>query len=111
MTKLLGAIAMIAGLAAGTMPAAAQNYPGKAIRIIVSTSPGGITDIAVRILGAHITAKTGQPVVVDNRPGASGNIAMEAVAHAAPDGYTLGFANTGNITINPYLFERFRCFW
>jgi tripartite-type tricarboxylate transporter receptor subunit TctC len=95
---------MATGLAAGAIPAAAQNYPGRTIRIIVSTSPGGITDIAVRILGAHITARTGQPVVVDNRPGASGNIAMEAVARAAPDGYTLGFANTGNITINPYLF-------
>ena len=76
----------------------------KPVRVIVSTSPGGITDIAVRILGAHITARTGQPVVIDNRPGASGNIAMEAVAHAAPDGYTLGFGNTGNITINPFLF-------
>jgi tripartite-type tricarboxylate transporter receptor subunit TctC len=104
MNRFLCLIAMAAGLAGSATPVVAQNYPGKAIRIIVSTSPGGITDIAVRILGAHITAKTGQPVVVDNRPGASGNIAMEAVARAAPDGYTLGFANTGNITINPYLF-------
>ena len=90
--------------ATATLPATAQTYPGKPIRVIVSTSPGGITDIAVRILGTHITARTGAPVVIDNRPGASGNIAMEAVAHAAPDGYTLGFANTGNITINPFLF-------
>ena len=104
MTKFLRCL-LIAGLSAlGALPAAAQTYPGKPIRVIVSTSPGGITDIAVRILGAHITAKTGQPVIIDNRPGASGNIAMEAVAHAAPDGYTLGFANTGNITINPFLF-------
>ncbi|HWF95373.1 MAG TPA: tripartite tricarboxylate transporter substrate binding protein [Xanthobacteraceae bacterium] len=96
---------LIAGSAAlGALPAGAQTYPVKPVRVIVSTSPGGITDIAVRILGAHITARTGQPVVIDNRPGASGNIAMEAVAHAAPDGYTLGFANTGNITINPSLF-------
>jgi tripartite-type tricarboxylate transporter receptor subunit TctC len=96
---------LIAGWAAlGAFPAGAQSYPSKAIRVIVTTSPGGITDIAVRILGAHITAKTGQPVVIDNRPGASGNIAMEAVARAAPDGYTLGFGNTGNITINPFLF-------
>ncbi len=96
---------LIAGLATlGTLPAGAQTYPGKPIRVIVSTSPGGITDITARILGAHITARTGQPVVIDNRPGASGNIAMEAVARAAPDGYTLGFANTGNITINPFLF-------
>jgi tripartite-type tricarboxylate transporter receptor subunit TctC len=104
MTKFLRWL-LIAGAAAfSTLPAAAQTYPSRTIRVIVSTSPGGITDIAVRILGAHITAKTGQPVVVDNRPGASGNIAMEAVARAAPDGYTLGFANTGNITINPFLF-------
>jgi len=57
------------------------------------------------VLGHHITLKTGQPHVIDNRAGASGNLAMEAVARAAPDGYTLGFANTGNITINPYLFK------
>ena len=62
-----------------------------------------MTDIAARTLGAHITGRTGQPVVIDNRPGASGNIAMDAVAKAAPDGYTLGVANTGNIAINPYL--------
>jgi tripartite-type tricarboxylate transporter receptor subunit TctC len=104
MTKLLWCLLIAGSAALGAPAAGAQTYPGKPIRVIVSTSPGGITDIAVRILGAHITARTGQPVVIDNRPGASGNIAMEAVAHAAPDGYTLGFANTGNITINPFLF-------
>jgi tripartite-type tricarboxylate transporter receptor subunit TctC len=106
MTKLLSCLLIAGSAALGAPAAGAQTYPGKPIRVIVSTSPGGITDIAVRILGAHITARTGQPVVIDNRPGASGNIAMEAVAHAAPDGYTLGFANTGNITINPFLFAR-----
>src|ERR1700719_4857855 len=104
MTRFLRWVLIAGSAALGAHPAGAQTYPGKPIRVIVSTSPGGITDIAVRILGAHITARTGQPVVIDNRPGASGNIAMEAVAHAAPDGYTLGFANTGNITINPFLF-------
>jgi tripartite-type tricarboxylate transporter receptor subunit TctC len=104
MTNLLRALLIAGSAALYSLPAGAQTYPVKPIRVIVSTSPGGITDIAVRILGAHITARTGQPVVIDNRPGASGNIAMEAVAHAAPDGYTLGFANTGNITINPFLF-------
>jgi tripartite-type tricarboxylate transporter receptor subunit TctC len=82
----------------GARPVLAETYPGKPVKIIVSTSPGGITDIAARILGAHITDRSGQPVVIDNRAGASGNIAMEAVARAAPDGYTLGFASTGNIT-------------
>ncbi len=88
----------------GIHSAGAQPYPTKPIKIIVSTSPAGITDILARILGQYITAKTGQPHVIDNRAGASGNIAMEAVAKAPPDGYTLGFANTGNITVNPYLF-------
>ena len=95
------AILLLASLA--TSPALAESYPAKPIKLIVSTSAGGITDLAARILGAHITAKTGQPVVIDNRAGASGNIAMEAVAKAPPDGYTLGVANTGNIVINPYL--------
>ncbi len=85
------------------LPAFAQSYPAKPIKIIVSTSAGGVTDLAARILGAHVTARTGQPVVIDNRAGASGNIAMDAVAKAPPDGYTLGVANTGNIVINPFL--------
>src|SRR4051794_25519826 len=88
----------------GAPPAQAQNYPAKPIKIIVSTSPGGVTDLSARILGQHITAKTGQTVVIDNRAGASGNIAMDALAKSEPDGYTLGVANTGNIVINPYLF-------
>jgi tripartite-type tricarboxylate transporter receptor subunit TctC len=97
------AAAVIAALTA--LPASAQTYPNKPIKIIVSTSAGGATDIMARVLGHHITLKTGQPHVIDNRAGASGNLAMEAVARAAPDGTTLGFANTGNITINPYLFK------
>jgi len=103
--KHLRLLAVTAAVALSALPAAAQIYPAKPIKIIVSTSAGGATDILARILGHHITTKTGQPHVIDNRAGASGNIAMEAVARAAPDGYTLGFANTGNITINPYLFK------
>jgi len=95
------AILIVAVLAAPI--AFAQSYPSKPLKIIVSTSAGGVTDIAARILGAHITGRTGQPVVIDNRPGASGNIAMDAVAKAPPDGATLGVANTGNIVINPAL--------
>jgi tripartite-type tricarboxylate transporter receptor subunit TctC len=95
------AILIIAVLAAPI--AFAQSYPSKPLKIIVSTSAGGVTDIAARILGAYITGRTGQPVVIDNRPGASGNIAMDAVAKAPPDGATLGVANTGNIVINPAL--------
>jgi len=103
--KIQHVLAVTAATALVAAPASAQVYPGKPIKIIVSTSPGGITDIAARILGAHITARTGQPHVIDNRAGGSGNIAMDAVTKAAPDGTTLGFANTGNITVNPYLFR------
>jgi tripartite-type tricarboxylate transporter receptor subunit TctC len=102
--KIIRTLAVIALTALGGASALAQNYPNTPIKIIVSTSPAGITDILARVLGQYITAKTGQPHVIDNRAGASGNIAMDAVAKAPPDGYTLGFANTGNITVNPYLF-------
>src|SRR5215475_6439646 len=101
----LATMTALCSAALGSAMVLAQSYPAKPVKIIVSTSPGGATDILARILGQHITEKTGQPHVIDNRSGASGNIAMEAVAKAAPDGYTLGFANTGNITINPYLFR------
>ena len=101
--NLLRALALLI-LAALAIPSAfAQTYPSKPLKIIVSTSAGGVTDLAARILGAHITGRTGQPVVIDNRPGASGNIAMDAVAKSPPDGATLGVANTGNIVINPAL--------
>src|SRR5215475_3772292 len=101
--NVIRAAAILALTLFTALPAFAQTYPAKPLKIIVSTSAGGVTDIAARILGAHITSRTGQPVVIDNRAGASGNIAMDAVAKAAPDGYTLGVANTGNIAINPYL--------
>ena len=100
---LLRALAILTLACLTSVSAFAENYPSKPVKIIVSTSAGGVTDLAARILGAYITTKTGQPVVIDNRPGASGNIAMEAVAKAPPDGYTLGVANTGNIVINPFL--------
>ena len=95
----------LALLALGIASAGAETYPARPIKIIVSTSAGGITDVVARVLGKYITAKTGQAVVIDNRAGAGGNIAMDAVAKAAPDGYTLGVANTGNIVINPYLYR------
>src|SRR5712691_11058369 len=101
--NLIRAVSVLTIASLTALPAFAQSYPAKPLKIIVSTSAGGVTDLTARILGAHITAKTGQPVVIDNRAGASGNIAMDAVAKAPPDGATLGVANTGNIVINPYL--------
>ncbi|MGH6768566.1 MAG: Bug family tripartite tricarboxylate transporter substrate binding protein [Xanthobacteraceae bacterium] len=106
MSKHLRVMTTMLAIVAIAPSASAQPYPTKPIKIVVSTSPGGITDILARVLGAHITAVTKQTVVIDNRPGGSGNIAMNEVSRAAPDGYTFGFANTGNITINPYLFKK-----
>ncbi len=83
--KILGIVSLAAVITLSVGSAAAQNYPAaKPIKIIVSTSPGGVTDLAARILGQHITAKTGQTVVIDNRAGASGNIAMDGLAKSEP---------------------------
>src|SRR5262245_29205397 len=98
--RILVSVLVLTGAAAH-----AQDYPSRPVRIIVSTSAGGITDVAARVLGQFITNRTGHPTIIDNRTGAGGNIAMEAVAKAAPEGYTLGVANTGNIVINPYLYR------
>jgi len=97
--NMIRALAIMAALA--PCSAFAQSYPANPIKLIVSTSAGGVTDLAARILGAHITAKTGQAVVIDNRSGASGNIAMDAVAKAAPDGYTIGIVSASALVISP----------
>ncbi|MDO8597517.1 MAG: tripartite tricarboxylate transporter substrate-binding protein, partial [Sulfuricaulis sp.] len=73
----------------GTSAPAAENYPSRPVRVIVPYSTGGGTDILARLLAAKLSEVWGQQVIVDNRPGAGGNIAVELAARAAPDGYTL----------------------
>ena len=86
-----------------TQSAFAQSYPNRTIKLVVDTAPGGVTDILVRLSADGITQKTGQQVVVENRAGASGVIAVDYVAKSAPDGYTLMFAAGGNIAVQPYM--------
>jgi tripartite-type tricarboxylate transporter receptor subunit TctC len=98
-------VAALALAIAGAAPAAAQDYPSRPIRVLVPYAPGGISDIAARIIGGKLGEAWGQQVVVENRPGGSGFIAMEATARAAPDGYTLVMCTVGDVAINPSLFK------
>ena len=81
----------------------AQNYPAKPVRLIVSSSPQGGTDTIARIIGAALTDSLGQPLVIDNRPGANGQIAVTVVAKSPADGYTLLMAGTTSLVIQPLL--------
>src|SRR5437763_16533800 len=98
-------LAGIAGLAAtAARNAAAQSYPNRPITLIVPWAAGGSTDILARIIGLHLHQSMGQPVIIENRTGASGNIGTLAVARAAPDGDTM-LLNTMSVhTINHALF-------
>ncbi|AZG06477.1 tripartite tricarboxylate transporter substrate binding protein [Pigmentiphaga sp. H8] len=105
-------------LAAGLLPAllmaapgpasaqAAARYPDKPIRLIVPFAVGGTSDVFARLVGQKLSTAFGQQVVVENRPGANGNIGTDIVAKAEPDGYTLLFAADGTMVINPSLYEK-----
>ena len=88
-----------------TIAQATQAYPSKPITLIVPSAPGGQPDIATRLIATELTKQMGRPVVVDNRPGAAGIIGFEAIARAAADGYTFGFAFMTLMT-NPYVFAK-----
>ena len=98
--------AMLAAAAALLpLPALAQSWPARPLRLIVPFPPGGGTDILARILSERLGARVGQPVLVENRPGAAGNLAAEVAARAEPDGHTLFFASIGTAAINPTLYR------
>jgi len=89
-----------------TFSAQAQSFPNKPIRLIVPFAPGGVTDVSGRIVATALTKRLNQQVIVENKPGASGNIGAQLVSKAAPDGYTLLLALDGTLVINPHVYER-----
>ncbi len=95
------ATALISTAAAPVL--AADNYPSRPIRMIVAYPTGGISDAVARALGEKLSVQMGTSVVVENKAGAGGSIGIDAVAKAAPDGYTLGFASTSPLTLNPHV--------
>src|SRR5262249_17236422 len=102
---------LIAGvaLAWGAWPdglAAEQPYPRRPIKLIAPFDPGSPTDILTRAIGDKLSVSLKQPLVVENRPGAGGNIGAELIARAAPDGYTLGMVLGTNLTVNPSLYRK-----
>src|ERR1044072_8031095 len=96
------ALAFACSVSAGAI---AQSYPVKAVRIVVPYAPGGGVDIVARAVGQELSKRIGQTVLVENRTGAGGNVGSDAVAKAAPDGYTLLMASPAN-TINPTLYTK-----
>jgi len=102
MTKLLFAL-----LAAASCHAAfAQQYPNKPIRLVVPFAPGGSSTLVARFMSEEMAKGLGTSFVIENKPGGGGNIAMQEVARAAPDGYTLIIGHVGSLAMNPYMYER-----
>jgi tripartite-type tricarboxylate transporter receptor subunit TctC len=85
--------------------AQAQSWPAKPIRLVVPFAPGGSSSIVARSVAAEMEKGLGQPIIIDNKPGGGGNVAMQDVARADPDGYTLIIGHIGTLAVNPFMFE------
>jgi tripartite-type tricarboxylate transporter receptor subunit TctC len=103
--RLLTTVLLLMSAASAVSALDEANYPSRQIRIVVGFSAGGAPDALARIISDRLTQKWGQAVVVENRTGANGNIAMAAVAKSPPDGYTLALVPVGNAAVNPSLFS------
>ena len=101
MLRLIFALALLA-----VSTAQAQSWPGKPIRLVVPFAPGGSSSIVARAFAAEMEKGLGQPIVIDNKGGGGGNVAMQEVAHAEPDGYTLIIGHIGSLAVNPYMYEK-----
>ena len=105
MKKIIQSI-LIAAFLFAAFGVHSQPYPSKPIRLIVPFAPGGVTDVSGRIVAIALAKRLNQQVIVENKPGASGNIGAQLVSKAAPDGYTLLLALDGTLVINPHVYER-----
>ncbi len=101
---LLAALALLTSTLA--LGAHAQTFPNKPIRIVVGFPPGNTLDTIARVIGEHLRVKLGQPVIVENKPGANGILGATEVARAAPDGYTILCTNSSSITVNPQIYKK-----
>src|SRR5690349_3569032 len=100
---LLAAIALMVG---GLAAAAQDKYPSKPVKVVVPFGPGSATDIVIRIVGEHMRPILGQPIVIENKPGAFGIIAIEEMARSRPDGYTLQIGNPGTNALAPIIYKK-----
>jgi len=99
-------LAALVVVGAGAAPSLAETYPTKTVRIVVPTSPGGITDTLARALAQRLSEALGQQFIVENKPAGAGQLGMEFVAKAAPDGYTLVVAADASFVVNQHLYSR-----
>ncbi|MHA7685792.1 Bug family tripartite tricarboxylate transporter substrate binding protein [Cupriavidus sp. PET2-C1] len=106
MKRLIATVVTAISLVIAPAFASTVDYPNKPIRVLVPYPPGGSTDGVARLVGQKLATKLGQPVIVDNRPGASEAIAASAVAKSTPDGYTLLFATMTGLSVNPSLYSK-----
>ena len=102
----IGCVLALLGMLLGLVPAAAQEWPTKTVKIIVPFAPGSTPDAVARLIGDQLQQKLGQPFVIENKPGASGNLGTDAVAKAEPDGATIGISIGGPLAINTLLFSK-----
>ncbi|MET0964377.1 MAG: tripartite tricarboxylate transporter substrate binding protein [Noviherbaspirillum sp.] len=105
--KRRAALALLAaGALMAALPAAAEQYPARPIKLVAPFAPGGVADVMARLIGDKLSKSLGQPVIVENRPGAGGNVGADLVAKAAPDGYTLLMSSAGILSINGSLYPK-----
>ncbi|QET01833.1 tripartite tricarboxylate transporter substrate binding protein [Cupriavidus pauculus] len=104
--QMMLAMAAMAAAMGTAVPAHAQSYPARPIRLIVPFAPGGVADTSARVVADRLGQRLGQSVVVENKPGASGNIGTQQVALSEPDGYTLLLGFDGTMVINPHVYAK-----